>query len=201
MLTLEQQDIFKEITNIGVGKAANLLNTIINKHINLELPEIKQISTSNIIEVLEVPNISKYSSISMKFHGDISGISTLLFSSIDANLLVNTFVSKNEIEDDLDSLKSGVLNEIGNIVLNSLVGSISNFINKNFIYDVPIYKEGILDNVFIDEFNTSELLVAKTKFNIEKLEISGQFILLLDKKSLDKLISLISQNINGLFEN
>lgn len=201
MLTDEQKDILEEIINIGVGKAANLLNTIINQHIELEVPEIRLIDINSLHKELHTIENSTFSSTAMNFSGGISGTANLLFSSSDATLLVQTFGQNNDISEDIDALKSGVLNEIGNIVLNSLIGTLANFTHQNLNYNVPLYREGKLNDIF-DFYNegfSNMIIIAHTRFKISELNIIGDFILLLEVGSLDKLLRLTTLNDNEFF--
>lgn len=201
MITNEQKDVLREIINIGVGKAANLLNTIVNKHIKLEVPDIKLLELKNVQNEFNTIDNDLFSSITMKFTGEISGTANLLFSSMDASLLVNTFVQRNDIGEDIDALKSGVLNEIGNIVLNSLVGTLANFIKQNLDYNVPLYSEGKLNNIFNlnDEQFSNSIIIAHTRFKIDELNVLGDFMLLLEVGSLDKLLELATLSENDFF--
>jgi chemotaxis protein CheC len=194
MFNDKEIDVFKEIINIGVGKAANLLNTIINKHISLQVPYIQISKVDALLKEINSPGSDYYSLVNMNFLGNISGRANLLFTSVDASLLVNTFIEEQNISSDIDSIKSGVLNEIGNIVMNSLIGTISNFLKEDLEYNVPNYKEGKLDELMgvnIDEFEDS-VIVAHTKFKIEELDILGDFVLLLELGSMQSMIDKIS---------
>ena len=199
MINDVQKDFFKEIINIGVGRAADLLNTIINKHITLEVPYIKISELENLEVEMNSPGSDSYSLVNMKFDGKISGNANLLFTSIDATLLVNTFVGEENEHGDIDALKSGALNEIGNIVLNSLIGTFSNYLKENLEYSVPEYNEGELKHLLkinSDKYEDT-VIVAHTRFNIDELDIVGDFILLLELGASDVLIN----NLNLLGDN
>ncbi len=42
--TAEQIDILKEMINLGVGKGADVLNTILHSHVRLQIPSLKVLS-------------------------------------------------------------------------------------------------------------------------------------------------------------
>ncbi len=47
---------------------------------------------------------------------------------------------------DMDALRAGTFCEVGNIVLNGVMGSISNMLNFDFDYSVPEYLETNSEN-------------------------------------------------------
>lgn len=202
MINEKHIEILREIINIGVGRAANLLNTIVNKHITLNVPFMRIAKIENLVDDLDSPGSTNYSLVNMNFSGHISGKANLLFTSVDATLLVNTFMEQQDLGSDIESMKSGVLSEIGNIVMNSLIGTISNYVKQNMEYSVPAYKEGELKDLMMINYTDYEdsVIVVHTKFKIEELNVMGDFILLLELGSMKNLIDKITSLEDNIFE-
>ena len=164
-------DAFREFVNIGVGKSAECLNKMFSSHISLNIPEIDLLQNSQTIRIKEINNCSNYSSVAMAFNGDLHGRAFLIFTSNSVNKLVSCLMDIDPDSLEFKNAKTGVVTEIGNIVINSLVGSISNILQINIDYLMPKYKEGKL-NIIIDrnipELSTSSLC-AHTCFNINTL--------------------------------
>tara|TARA_B110000305_G_C19374156_1_gene606061 strand:- start:211 stop:456 length:246 start_codon:yes stop_codon:yes gene_type:complete len=53
--TEEHIDILTEILNIGIGKAANLLNEMMDAHIHIKAPALKILSFKQLMETERVP--------------------------------------------------------------------------------------------------------------------------------------------------
>ena len=141
-LTISQIDILKELINIGVGKSSASLNTLIDKHINLQVPFLKIMSYLEMKGYLENYKDEKYASVTLPFKGDLIGNIKLLLSSSNAAKLADAFMGENFDDADLGLIRSGVLNEIGNIVTNAVLGSLCNMLEVELNYIVPYFEEG-----------------------------------------------------------
>lgn len=194
-MTNSQMDTIKEIINIGVGKAANLLNSLISSHIDLKVPELRVLMIQDLITEVERGHHEVLSAVNLPFSGGFSGVAKLIFPTESAGKLVAVFIDEDDGNNDLDTLKIGTLSEIGNIVLNSLLGTISNFLNINLDYTPPNYLEAEISNLLYSAKSsvTDACLYARTSFLIRTLEISGDFVLIFELGSLDKLIEMIDQ--------
>lgn len=191
--TEQHLDVLRELINIGVGKGASILNTMLNAHINLQIPIIKIISKNEIEEYIETYGRGELAAVNLSFKGKISGSTKLIFPTESAENLVAVFTGEAPGDVDLDSIRMGTLSEIGNIVINSLMGSISNLLHTHFTYTVPNYIEGNIEKLLSmkeDEAKT-EILLAKTRFTIDKLEIVGNFLVFLEVGSFENLLSAI----------
>ena len=140
-----QKDAIRELINIAVGRAAGMLNTLIDKHLTLFVPESKLVKPSEIDIENHYLREETLACVSMNFKNAISGNCKMIFPWSDAEKLVNLFTNDNLISDNFEEVRAAVLSEVGNIVLNSLMGTISNLVNSSFIYQVPNYTEGHFD--------------------------------------------------------
>ncbi len=142
------QDILKEIVNIGVGRAAGILNRMSRTHIMLNVPQLSFFSVEEIDALEEELFDQQVSSIHLAFDGGFSGGAALLFSPESASSLVSIIINEEEIPFDEDSLRIGTLQEVGNIVLNGVMGSITNFMKTHVRYYPPEYREGNFRQIF-----------------------------------------------------
>ena len=95
------------------------------------------------------------------------------------------------MSESLDEIRSGTLCEIGNIVLNGLMGSISNVLKMQLKYSVPTYLEGKIGNLTSARGNMSsdtKILLARTHFTIKELKIEGDIIVFFETGALDALL-------------
>ncbi|MBD3306541.1 chemotaxis protein CheC [candidate division KSB3 bacterium] len=180
-LTAYQLDALTELINIGVGRAAGMLNQILEAHVQLNVPSIQIFPYSHIEHALQTITANALSIVSLGFKGSFSGTALLAFPSGSASQLVDVLTGEeSEIEDDLDSIRVGVLTEVGNIVLNGVMGSLSNVLQEHFSYSIPVYIEDTIAHL-VDENNLdaeSTLILAKTELVIKKFHIKGNIILL-----------------------
>ena len=83
-------------------------------------------------------------------------------------------------------MSTGVYTEIGNIVLNSVMGYISNALHLSLDYVVPYYSEGGLAGLINQ--NESGLL-ARARFKVEHLATEGDIVLFFEPESYAMLLS------------
>ena len=95
--------------------------------------------------------------------------------------------------DNLDAVTSGTLTEVGNIVMNGVMGSISNVISKHFDYAIPNYVEGTLESFLASKGadGDTQILLARARFAIEDHQIEGDIMLIFEGGSLEALLEAI----------
>jgi chemotaxis protein CheC len=194
----ENMDVLQELINIGVGRAAGMLNEMLETHVILQVPIIKILSLQNIEQELGEISRNTLSAVRMGFRGSFSGNALLLFPHDSANNLVSVLTGEDSIEDDFDSLRMGTLTEIGNIIINCVMGSVSNVIGKQLSYSIPSYFEDTLLNMLQqnnEDTRSATIILARTHFIVEKHCINGDLILFFEVGSFDALVDSIEQLI------
>ena len=143
-LTNDQVDALKELVNIGVSRAARMLNEMVDSRIVLEIPYIKILSAADLQqELVQKFDHDCFAAVGQSFTGSFSGVIELVFPTQSASKLVSVITGENIGSPDLDAVKMGTLSEIGNIVINSVMVSISNVLKQHMNYALPIYLEDI----------------------------------------------------------
>ena len=135
-------EVLKEMINIGVGRVADLLNTMLCSHIRLEVPSLKILSSDELETELCKCGNERLSCINLPFKGDVIGVAELVFPAESASKFVIALTGEEADNIDMDSIRAGTLSEVGNIVLNAVMGTISNLLGFKLRYSVPSYTEG-----------------------------------------------------------
>lgn len=190
----EQTDALIELINIGVGRAAGILNQMLHHHITLEVPNITVRSHPELRKELNALDQGPVSTVRMKFKGAFSGTTALVFPSASAAHLAAIVSQEDPENSDLDSVRIGTLTEVGNIVINGVMGSITNVLAESVSYSMPLYLEDSVENFLLSHGSdsTSVVLVAQTRFTIEHLQIVGNIILLFES-SFEALLAAIDR--------
>lgn len=199
-LTLNQIDALQELVNIGVGRAAGILNEMICSPIRLNIPSLQVLTLSELQPELEAEfDDQLLACIRMSFGGGFSGTSELIFSQESASTLVTVLIGEAPSTSELDSVKIGTLLEVGNIVLNGVMGSLSNALTQRLEYSLPTYVEGQLNQLlFRQQLEVDAcVLLAKTRFQIEKLQIFGDIILFFKASSFESLLNAIYETFES----
>ncbi|MBD2039673.1 chemotaxis protein CheC [Microcoleus sp. FACHB-672] len=195
-LTANQIDALQELVNIGVGQAAGVLNEMIESHIRLQIPFVKILLPVELQQQLEGRvNGQRISAVGLGFTGSFTGLAQLVFPADSADLLAAMLSGEELGTPDLDLVKIGTLSEVGNIVINGVMGSISNVLEQRLDYSLPTYTEGTVELLLNSGSLTSKavVLLAQTRFIIERLHIEGDVILLFNVASFDALLAAIDR--------
>ncbi len=192
-------DIITELINIGMGRAANLLNQMLSAHIELRVPTVYVLESEAALEELwQRENLpTELAAVWSRFSRDFNGRTALLFPPESAAKLV-ALVSGEAYEHQsyaMDDLRIGVLTEIGNIVLNSLMSTISNLLGSNLRFSFPAYQEGPRQQVLTGPGPETPMsrLLANAVFSIQAHHITGHLYIILETTSLKKLITQIGE--------
>lgn len=197
-ITTELRDALREIINIGVGKAAGMLNELLNNHIILEVPQVAVIPFSDIEREFGLMRTLSVSAVRLRFKGPITGVSSLVFPPDSAAKLVDILMGEEPLSDDLDAIKIGTLSEVGNIILNAVMASFSNTLETRLSYTIPAYVEGSMTSVLhLDMERDAPVLSATTRFTVESHRIEGEIILLFEIGSFDILKAAVEAALNS----
>lgn len=195
-LTTDQLDALKELINVGVGQSAGMLNEMIEFRIRLQVPNIKLFSLSELqSELGERLGPEQLASVQLGFGGSFSGTAQLVFPTESAATLVAVLTGEEPGSPDLDALKIGTLTEVGNIVINGVMGSISNMLAQPLDYEVPAYIEEDINHLITnkDPQQQSDVLLAQARFNVDELQVQGDIILFFGVGSFETLLLAIEE--------
>ena len=190
ILEKESIDALKELIGLGIGKAADVLNSMLDSHIVLSTPAIRILPADDLILVLSRNDGTNLSAVQMRYNGSMSGAVELIFSSQEAGRLVDCIIGEDPVlEEGLDAIRAGTLCEVGNIVINALIGTLSNVLNLSLEYTVPAFLEGdavrLVADVGVLENNV--VLLAETEFLVETKSLRGTIAVFFSMESFEVL--------------
>ncbi|MBN2734953.1 MAG: chemotaxis protein CheC [Methanomicrobiaceae archaeon] len=192
----EDIDAIKEILNIGIGRSAQMLNCFTKSHITLSIPEVRIFDTENLKKGNEKYLDEESAAVRLEFMGIFSGITAVAFPKDSVAKLVMAMTGEAAGTPELDSLRIETLKEVGNIIINGVMGSISNILKTHLNYAIPYYEEGsIIDMIKAEKkIYDNKVLMAMACFTIKDLNVEGNIFMLLELGSLEILI----ENINKI---
>lgn len=211
MLSELQKDVLTELVNVYIGQAASLLSEMVHQKVELSIPlvELLTISESNDSSqrFLDAFSSGHVVSSSMNFGHEFQGKAFLMFPADQAKLLVNACLLENIAENiakdsnqDFGLLDTDfdVLREIGNIIINAVIGNFANLMGIQLEYSVPD-----IDLIFIPETkkylsieNEIYILILHTSFIMAETRVKGALLIALSMNS----VSLLITKINNLLE-
>ncbi len=192
-LSDQQLDALKELINIGVGKGASLLNKMLNKPIILNAINVQIIDWHD--SVLLAHQTTNASIVHMDFKGQINGRANLIFPNRDAIRLLGLIAPWLNVDTSISHVKRNVLTEVGNIVINGVIGSLNNVLNLQSSYTLPWYSDNTISD-FYDGLEKGKFILANTQYAIEDQTIKGTLLIFLELSSFQVLGELLD-NLNS----
>jgi len=198
-LTEVQLDAIKEVGNIGTGNAATALSTMLDKKVDISVPQVKVIPISKIPFLFENPE-EVVASIKMKLQEDMTGEILLIFDPTTVKTLARVLTGM-EISDvtELDEFTASMLKEIGNIMCGSYVTALAGFTNL-FINPEPPELTVDMISAIISEISLplaiageENIMLIETLIEIEGVErqLQGYLLLVPTVDSLEKLLKAL----------
>lgn len=199
-------DILKEFFNISVGQAAEMLSDIVDQKILLDVPDVEIINiTKDEFEVVDyMPENIKGTLMvsSIAFKDSFTGTASMIFPADKMKKFVGLCMHEetSEYEDNnFNDVDFDIIKEIGNVILNCIIGGTANSLHVNFEYSLPEVKIFRQDE-FNDDLKKSEdmhLLILYISFIIGDTEIEGAIIVDFTLNSLNELI----KQLDSIWEN
>jgi len=190
-LSDDQLDALAEVINIGAGRAAAALSDITGSRIELTVPHIRAYRVDAFHEQAKALGGDLDTLITQSFEGGISGRALLAFPRQSAVHLAHVVGDVQGDLDELDFDAQGVLEEVGNILLNAVLGSIANLLQCGLTYELPELRSEtpaaeLLGGPSSQDVRT--IVVADTHFGVASRNIASSLILVFEIGSLDTLL-------------
>lgn len=194
-ITPFQLDVIQELVNIGVGHAAGLLNQMTHANIRLSIPEVRVLDMPQLPEALHLSQGSRISAVKLPFEGAFSGTAVLAFPSASAASLVSILIGSGGRDMDMDSLRVGTLQEIGNIVLSGVMGSFANVLRAEQVRYLPLdyFEDHGANLVAALGAGRATVLYVRAHFAIEDRKIGGDIVILFRLGSFHTLLAAIDR--------
>lgn len=194
-ITQFQLDALREIGNIGSGHAATALSTLLQRRIDMSVPEVWAISFEEVAAVigqLDSPQAVIY----VKVEGDAPGKAVFFFPVKSAETVVQAlFGSQESFNLYEDEMAQSALKEVGNIMVSSFLIALTQFSGVLLQPSVPALAVdmagAILDAILLEDGSLEDkVLFIDTQLS-GLPQIEGQFIFLPNEGSLKKLLGAL----------
>lgn len=191
-----QLDAIKEVGNIGTGNAATALSTMLDKKVDISVPQVKVVPISKIPFLFDNPE-EIVSAVKMPLKEDMTGEIVLLFEPRTIRIISKVLTGMEPVEiTELDEFTASMIKEIGNIMCGSYITALAGFTGLFINPDPPdltidmisaIISEMSLPLAIAGEEN---IMLVETKIVIEGVEeeMTGYLLLIPSIDSLEKLL-------------
>nr|WP_295970416.1 chemotaxis protein CheC [uncultured Bacillus sp.] len=191
-------DILKEIANIGAGNAATALSTIMNKKIEMKVPNVQIASFDEMMELAGGAE-TIVASVYLRIEGEAPSHMFFVLPLLQGERLIRKMTGNNTFSfADLqyDEMSLSAFQELGNILTGSYISSLSDFTGLKMYPSVPAICVDMIGAIIsygfieISQFSDS-VIVIETALNDtsdQKAErIDSHFFLFPDPDSFHKI--------------
>ncbi|MFC5472038.1 chemotaxis protein CheC [Cohnella suwonensis] len=185
-------DVLREVGNIGAGNAATALSTLLNKPVDMAVPTVSLLPFEAIADRVGGSE-AVVIAIFLRVEGDAPGNMFFIINREPARRILQGLLGFAAAENDMYSeLELSALNEIGNILAGSYLSSLADFTGLNMSPTVPslaVDMAGAILSYGMLQFGTmgDDALLIDTTFLEGQQEADGQFFLIPDPESFDRL--------------
>lgn len=189
----DRLDIYREMTNIAMGQAGELLGEFLHTPVTLSVPKVETLKVNSLYKrLLNVDGCNESAAIVQGFIGDgIAGETWLFFNNSDFHAL-SELIHLEELSED--ALEKEISTSISNILIGSCLKSIGKQLNIYFSEGCPTLLGQQLDinDLFTAPRQVQETLAIDIEFSLERQDIHWSLLLLFTDDSIDKLNEKIS---------
>jgi chemotaxis protein CheC len=191
-LTFTQKDALTELINIGYGRAAGALSELTGYRITLEVPRVSMHPIDEIAPQLSQMVEGEVASVTQVFSGPLAGNALLLLDERAAIMLSELLTDDVTPSRAFDSGAREIITEVGNILLNALLGVFGNLLQVQISFAVPRLRvdtiDSVLQSIVVQEEELRYALMIHTRFRLRANNVIGYLIIILGITSLDRML-------------
>ncbi|WP_273125574.1 chemotaxis protein CheC [Metabacillus sp. HB246100] len=197
-------DVLKEVGNIGAGHSATSLSKLLNKKIDMNVPDVNVVSFNDLMERLGGPDVV-IASVFLRIEGEVPGSLFFVLSIEQAERFIRQLIM-----DDTFSFSSKTSNhelgqsafqELGNILTGSYLSSLSDLTALSIYPSVPactvdmfgaVISHGLIELSHVSDFAIIiDTVISEEDENHGESSVKGHFFLLPDPDSFNMLFQAL----------
>jgi len=189
-----QVDVFRELASIGAGNAVTALSKMVRKKIVMNVPMVNMLEFKNVSDFIGGPE-NIIIGVLISLSQDVTGIMMFLMDMKCAHSLIGMMIGRPIPPDSkFSEIELSALQEIGNILCSSYLGSLAAMTNQKIVPSPPnlaIDMAGAILSVPAIEFGkvSDKVLFIKSTFKADDDDVSGYFVLVPDPPSFNKILA------------
>ena len=187
-----QQDALIEIFNISVGQAAAVMSKMVNEEVALSVPSIRFMTGSETASLFDLSSGQRICSVCQHFSGSFSGEALLIFPEDSSLEIVRLMIGKSIPLAQLTELEQDALTEVGNIILNACLCSLSDFFSEHFDTVLPSLRRGGGSDVVGPDYLAGPVMFLQIRFTLAQRSIEGYLAFLMNLPGLEELRTSIT---------
>lgn len=194
-LSEDELDAITELFNVGMGSSAAALSDMLGEEVILSIPASTVSSRARISREL-TPGADRVCAVRGAFTGPFTGEAMLVLPENGALGLVSRLVPVESETGEPGEIEQDALTEIGNILLNGCLASLSNLVGGEISGALPGYQSGRAESfIGLDE---TPVLSVRIEFALATGAGRGHALFLFDIASLDAFREAVRRTMANL---
>jgi chemotaxis protein CheC len=193
-LTSLQTDLLCELFNIGIGRAAAAMSEMLQDEVLLSVPEVHFITVSEVTDHLGKRSRSMYC-IRQPFNGTFSGNALLIFPEEKSLEMVKVLIGNIPPGTELLQVQRDALLEVGNVVLNACLASLSEMTSTPFECSLPTVDSGDTRRVLGTRVQNHVVLLIHIRFELKMQNIEGFVVFVMNSTSYEDMLNAVNRFI------
>jgi chemotaxis protein CheC len=191
-----ERDALGEAFNMALGEAAASFADLVQEEITLSVPSVDLLARQELAErlaALQLPGLAeRLTAISQNFHSQDRLLNTealLLFGEQGSLEIVRRMLGQHDMPlEHITELEQDALGEVGNIIINSCMNTLSGIFGTEMIGSLPDVLQASADNLFDGHQAGQVVLMVRIGMGLQSHDITGYVLFLMDLPSLDQVI-------------
>lgn len=190
-----QLDAIREVGNIGAGHAATALSQLIGKKVIITVPRVLCVPLTEATAVVGGSQ-ALIAGVTMHVLGDIAAKIALILPRSSALQLAGLLTNQNTEERQvLTVLEHSAIKEAGNILAGAYLNALTEFLGMMLLQSVPqlIFDlaSAVMAEITKGMPSDTDVIFIETEFMEANRTISGHFLMIPEKNSLDLVLKAI----------
>lgn len=187
-----EQDILKELGNIGTGNAVTALSAMLSYPLDIFSTKLNFVSYREMYAGLGSSEEEKIG-IMLEAHGEITGMFLFLLDMGFSECVLDWLVEKKERDlTKMNEMEQSVICELGNVMCGSYVNALAQLLNKRIEVTVPhicVDMSGAIFSAVVSHLMkvSDTLLMIDNKIRMDKELLCGQILFFPEMESMRNL--------------
>ena len=193
-------DALTEIANMAIGRSAGVLNEMIGQEVVLSVPQVLILDQSKLSDHVTNMQGHDLTVVQQGFDGPLSGLASIAFPEKKSLELVRLLLGEEMSLEEIVELEQEALQEMGNVILNSFLGTFGNEFGVNISSEIPKFYKDVGSARLIGDVNTSSvsIIFIHVDFYVKEKNIYVYLFLAVSIPTLEKLLILIKDYVRNL---
>lgn len=187
-----QIDGLKEIINIGGGNAATSIAKLVDKKIEMQVPEVEILSYKTIYEQM-LAETEEVTAVLSTVLGDLPGVFLFILTKRSASKMTEFLIGSDEYKKEV---QESAITELANILTNSFLGAIGKLLKKEVISTSPHfyfdYFGAIISSIYMEMNQFDEqILIIRNEFRYDQESLEASLFFIPEPGVIEKILKII----------